>query len=103
MREYPFSESQGGGAPCLYQIANSDPPSVFRENPPLTTRIRNEFEDTNFFEALGEEIGPELCRHPGCDRKRIKFSVMCCPHHFEMIKGKPYSGSEAKFPPEERV
>lgn len=38
-----------------------------------------------FFESLGEEIGPELCRQNGCERKRIALSVMCRAHHYEMV------------------
>jgi hypothetical protein len=45
--------------------------------------------EESFLELLGEELGPENCKHDGCDRKRIQYSVMCRRHHFEMIKQRP--------------
>jgi hypothetical protein len=39
--------------------------------------------DRRFWTALGEEVGPESYRSPGCDRKRIRQSVLCRAHHFE--------------------
>lgn len=46
-----------------------------------------EEQDKEFFQELGREIGPELCKHPNCSRKHIMYSVMCKVHHFEMVKG----------------
>ena len=46
--------------------------------------------DRAFRDALGEEVGPEPCRHPGCDRNRIRHSVLCRKHHYEQVKGRPY-------------
>jgi hypothetical protein len=42
--------------------------------------------DRDWWETLGEEIGPESCRHDECQRKRIHLSVMCRRHHYEMTK-----------------
>lgn len=36
---------------------------------------------------LGEEIGPELCRSAGCERKRVQHSVLCSLHHYESLLG----------------
>lgn len=41
--------------------------------------------DRVFYERLGAERQEELCRTPNCNRGRIEHSVMCRPHHFEMI------------------
>jgi hypothetical protein len=54
--------------------AYNHPPSLYR-------RL---FAD--FWQSLGEEVGPELCAFPQCDRKHIKWSVMCKKHHYEMIQ-----------------
>jgi hypothetical protein len=59
--------------------------------PPLSQEEQRKIEDEGFWKTLGEEIGPELCRHPGCSKKRIKYSVMCRQHHFEMVSKKPKS------------
>jgi len=45
--------------------------------------------DRRWFVSLFPEDGPEICKHEGCNRKRINDSVMCAVHHFEMIKKKP--------------
>jgi len=42
-----------------------------------------------FFISLFPEEGPESCKHENCDRKRIRNSVMCAKHHYEMILKKP--------------
>lgn len=46
--------------------------------------------DAEFRDALGDEIGPETCRHPGCGRLRISYSLLCRAHHYEQIKERPY-------------
>ncbi len=53
--------------------------------PPLSQEEQKKIEDENFWKSLGEEIGPELCQHPGCSNKRIQYSIMCRQHHFEMV------------------
>ena len=89
-QEYPFSEMHGGGPACFYRITTADPAQWLVTAPDLTMQLRREHEDRSFFACLGEEIGPELCRHSGCTHKRIQFSVMCRLHHFEMITKRPY-------------
>jgi hypothetical protein len=44
--------------------------------------------DKRFFNGLFPEAGPEVCREEGCTRLRIRHSVLCAKHHFEMIKEK---------------
>ena len=46
------------------------------------------------FKAFYDSLGPERegipCRHPGCSRNAIHYSVLCRPHHFEnLYKGRP--------------
>ena len=84
--EYPFSEHHGGGTPCLYAIETHDPEAWLKSAKPLTEAIRQQYEDQIFLDRLGPEIGPELCQHEGCQRKRVRLSVMCQQHHFEMVK-----------------
>ncbi len=54
--------------------------------PPLSEEELQRLEDQNFWDSLGEENGPETCKHDGCYHKRISLSVMCRGHHFEMVK-----------------
>jgi len=49
--------------------------------------------DQRFRDALGEEVGPELCRHEGCDRRRIRNSVFCRVHHYEQVTGRRYDSA----------
>jgi Immunity protein 27 len=88
-QEYPFSEMHGGGTPCLYAIETDAPDAWLKTADDLTSAIRRRHEDKKFYESLGSEIGPELCRHEGCGRRRIAFSVMCRCHHFEMVRQRP--------------
>ena len=88
-REYPFSEQHGGGPPCYYAIRTDDPNTWLSENAGITYGIRERNEDLAFIESLGDEIGPDTCRRPDCEHKRIKLSVFCRSHHFQMIKGRP--------------
>lgn len=88
--EYPFGEMQGGGPQCFYTIEARTPEEWLRTAESLTAPIRQEYEDKEFFMALGPELGPEKCRVPDCRQKRIQYSVMCRRHHFEMVKDRPY-------------
>ena len=85
-KEYPFGEYHGGGTPCLYQVTIEDKTNYFKKLRPKLNDIRQKHEDKKFLESLGEEVGPELCRSPGCTNKHIKNSSMCKQHHFLMIK-----------------
>lgn len=43
--------------------------------------------DKDWWDHLGKaELGIENCAQTGCDRKRIRLSVMCRRHHYEMVK-----------------
>ena len=57
--------------------------------PPASDEERQRFEDQQFFASLVDEVESELCRHEGCRRFRIRNSVMCRVHHFEMVTGRP--------------
>ena len=46
-------------------------------------------EERAFWLALQEEAGTEKCRKSDCERPKIRFSIFCRKHHFEMVKGKP--------------
>ena len=85
-REYPYSECHGGGPPCSYHINTNDPRLWLSSEEYLTERIRKKEEDAIFFDSLGPEIGPEICKRINCDSKRIKHSVFCRKHHFEEMK-----------------
>ena len=43
----------------------------------------------DFYETLGPEDTKNPCRHPGCTRGSVKYSVLCRPHHFESIRKTP--------------
>ena len=45
--------------------------------------------DREWWESLGEEIGPQECRAEGCGRSRITLSAFCRKHHFVQIMHKP--------------
>ena len=66
--------------------AKSQNEAWLKPPPPLSEEEHRKLEDDNFWDSLGEEIGPEMCKHEECARKRIQYSVMCRQHHFEMVK-----------------
>ena len=45
-------------------------------------------EDRDWLRGLGAEVGPQLCKRPGCGRLRIVMSVCCRRHHFEQVWGR---------------
>ena len=47
--------------------------------------------DRQFYESLGPEESGTECKRDGCTRGRVKYSVLCARHHFEQLRGKPYS------------
>jgi Immunity protein 53 len=53
---------------------------------PMTEDEYQKHEDEQFYLSLGDEVENENCRHEDCTRNRIRQSVMCREHHFEMIK-----------------
>jgi hypothetical protein len=52
---------------------------------PMTDEERRMYEDKRLFASLDSKIEGEGCRHEGCERSRIQYSVMCREHHFEMV------------------
>ncbi len=46
-------------------------------------------QDRELYDELGAERPGTRCRHPGCERGTVAFSVLCKPHHFESIRGRP--------------
>ncbi len=44
--------------------------------------------DREFYDSLGDERTGTKCRHEGCNRGTVRFSVFCKTHHFEQIKRK---------------
>ena len=84
-KEFPFSESHGGGMPCFYKVSPDDPIAWLATAQPLTNVLRQRAVDLEFLSSLGPEVGPALCRKTGCSRKCIRLSVFCLSHHFEMI------------------
>jgi hypothetical protein len=53
-------------------------------------RHRVELEhDRACYDLLGAERADTACRRPGCSRGAVHQSVLCRPHHFESIQGKP--------------
>jgi len=45
--------------------------------------------DRQFYDSLGAERTDTKCRHEGCRRGMVKFSVFCRVHQFEQAKKKP--------------
>jgi len=58
--------------------------------PPMTDEELREQEDRQFYESLNDDVPSELCRQMGCAKNRIRNSVMCRDHHFEMIRKYPF-------------
>jgi hypothetical protein len=70
--EYPdgLSESQ--------MLRTADAPSVEDD--------RQQRRDREFYDKLGPEDSTRKCKHEGCHRGVVRFSVLCRRHHFEMIE-----------------
>lgn len=56
--------------------------------PPMTPEEYQRHSDESLFTSLGNEVQGEKCRTEGCNEDRIKYSVMCRAHHFEMVTGR---------------
>lgn len=56
---------------------------------PLTEIELQIFEDEAFYDSLIDEIQSEKCKKEGCENNRIKYSVLCRNHHFEMVTKRP--------------
>ncbi len=46
--------------------------------------LRKQYEE--YWNSLGEETGPDLCKNEKCDRLRIKLSIFCRQHQFEQMQ-----------------
>ena len=57
-------------------------------DPPPADEIMRRL-DREFYDSLGGERADARCRHDGCDRGTIEFSVFCRVHHFEQVRKKP--------------
>lgn len=56
---------------------------------PLTDEQLQQSEDETFYASLNGEVESEKCKEDGCANNRIKYSVLCRDHHFEMVKKRP--------------
>jgi hypothetical protein len=56
---------------------------------PMSDEGRQKYEDEQFFASLGDEVESEPCQHEGCIQNRIRNSMICRQHHFEMVKKRP--------------
>lgn len=57
---------------------------------PMTEQELREQEDHTFYELLNEDHPTKKCQRADCEKHRIRNSVMCRDHHFEMIRKYPY-------------
>lgn len=90
IEEYPFSEIHGGGPSCLYFVSAETSPDVMLENQPyLTSELRKIHDAKIYWDLLGDETGPEICKKDGCMRKKIALSAFCKIHHFENVRKEP--------------
>lgn len=69
--------------------AKSQNEEWLRRPDPRTHEQRLWDDDEALFASLGGEVEGEKCRLVGCARDRIRYSVMCREHHFEMVTGRP--------------
>ena len=58
--------------------------STSPESPNLLRRVNK-----GFWNQLGPERGPDVCRIDGCARLNIAFSVYCRRHHYESVNKHP--------------
>jgi hypothetical protein len=61
-------------------------PQMLRAIDPPPVEDRQRKKDRKFYEQLGPEDLTRPCKHDGCCRGSVRFSVLCKRHHFEMIK-----------------
>lgn len=55
------------------------------EDAPSPELDKQRREDWRLYNSLGEEDMLRPCKHEGCKRGAIRFSVLCKRHHFEML------------------
>jgi hypothetical protein len=59
---------------------------VWSQDAPSQDEDRQKRRDREFYNSLGSEDSSRSCKHEGCQRGAILNSVLCKPHHFEMIE-----------------
>jgi hypothetical protein len=64
------------------------PKRVGAPDPPPREESQARF-DRELYDSLGAEDGANPCRHEGCARGSVRFSVLCRSHHFEGIQQRP--------------
>ena len=84
--EYILGEKGAGRGQCLYMIEAVDARLWLNSNQPFTYALKQEREDQEFYEQLGDGVEEDVCQQEGCGDKRIRYSVMCRKHHFEMVR-----------------
>ena len=60
-------------------------PKIGAPDPPPWEETRRRL-DLEFYDKLGPEDLSRPCKHGGCNRGAVRFSVLCKRHHFEMIR-----------------
>lgn len=60
-------------------------PKIGAPAPPSPEEIQRRA-DLEFYDKLGPEDLQRRCKHEGCGRGVVRFSVFCKRHHFEMIR-----------------
>lgn len=65
------------------------PETLNAPDPPPPEESRRRFY-RDFADKLGPEDESKQCRHEGCNRGVVNFSVFCRRHHFENIQNCPY-------------
>jgi len=66
-------------------------PALLAPDPPPANAVLAKL-DREFYENLGAERPGTQCRHGGCDRGTVQYSVFCAAHHFESVKGRSWQG-----------
>jgi Immunity protein 53 len=52
--------------------------------------------DRDFYNVLiAAPSSSDSCRHDGCKKFQLEYSVMCAEHHFEMLRNYPFSDTMA--------
>jgi hypothetical protein len=69
------------------------PQALNAPDPPPPDEALRQF-DREFCDKLGPENPAKQCRHEGCNRGVVGFSVFCRRHHFENIRKRPYPFDE---------
>ena len=59
---------------------------LWAKDSPSEKEDRRQRLDQEFYNKLGPEDPSRRCKHAGCNRGAVRFSVLCKRHHFEMIE-----------------